>query len=135
MYVGYVGGFMESLVMRVTDIMLIFPTIMLSIVIVTIAGPSEGGVIVALALSQVPKFIRIARGVTLSVKEEPYVEASIAVGAGPVAHPATSYLAEHLLAHHRPGNSDASSPRSLGVGPSASWVWASSRRRQNGGRC
>ena len=82
MYVGYVGGLMESLVMRLTDIMLIFPTIMLSIVIVTIAGPFEGGVIVALALSQVPKFIRIARGVTLSVKEEPYVEASIAVGAG-----------------------------------------------------
>ena len=82
MYVGYMGGRIESLVMRLTDIMLIFPTIMLAIVIVTIAGPSEGGVIVALALSQVPKFIRIARGVTLSVKEELYVEASIAVGAG-----------------------------------------------------
>ncbi len=82
MYVGYVGGLVESLVMRLTDIMLIFPTIMLAIVIVAIAGPSEGGVIVALALSQVPKFIRIARGVTLSVKEELYVEASIAVGAG-----------------------------------------------------
>ena len=82
MYVGYMGGRIESLVMRLTDIMLIFPTIMLAIVIVTIAGPSEGGVIVALSLSQVPKFIRIARGVTLSVKEELYVEASIAVGAG-----------------------------------------------------
>ena len=82
MYVGYVGGRIESLVMRLTDIMLIFPTIMLAIVIVTIAGPSEGGVIVALALSQVPKFIRVARGVTLSVKDELYVEASVAVGAG-----------------------------------------------------
>ncbi len=82
MYVGYVGGRVECLVMRLTDIMLIFPTIMLAIVIVTIAGPSEGGVIVALGLSQVPKFIRIARGVTLSVKEELYVEASIAVGGG-----------------------------------------------------
>lgn len=82
MYVGYVGGRVESFVMRLTDIMLIFPTIMLAIVIVTIAGPSEGGVIVALGLSQVPRFIRIARGVTLSVKEEPYVEASMAVGAG-----------------------------------------------------
>ena len=82
MYVGYVGGRVESVVMRVTDMMLVFPTIMLAIVIVTIAGPSEGGVIVALALSQFPKFIRIARGVTLSVKEELYVEASIAVGGG-----------------------------------------------------
>jgi peptide/nickel transport system permease protein len=82
MYVGYVGGRVESLVMRVTDMMLVFPPIMLAIVIVTIAGPSEGGVIVALSLAQIPKFIRIARGVTLSVKEELYVEASIAVGAG-----------------------------------------------------
>jgi peptide/nickel transport system permease protein len=82
MYVGYVGGWLEAAVMRLADIMLIFPTIMLAIVIVTVAGPSEGGVILALALSQVPKFIRIARGVTLSVREELYVEAARAVGAG-----------------------------------------------------
>ncbi len=82
MYVGYVGGVVESIVMRLTDMMLIFPTIMLAIVIVTIAGPSEAGVIVALGLSQLPKFVRIARGVTLSVREAPYVEASIAVGSG-----------------------------------------------------
>lgn len=82
MYVGYVGGIVESVVMRLTDIMLVMPTIMLAIVIVTIAGPTETGVIVALGLSQVPKFIRIARGVTLSIREEMYVEASLAVGAG-----------------------------------------------------
>ena len=82
MYVGYVGGVVESIVMRLTDIMLIFPTIMLAIVIVTIAGPSEGGVIIALALSQIPTFVRLARGVTLSVKRELYVEASVAVGGG-----------------------------------------------------
>lgn len=82
MYVGYVGGLLESAVLRCTDIMLIFPTIMLAIVIVTVAGPSEEGVILALALSQVPKFIRIARGVTLSVKEQLYVEAAKATGAG-----------------------------------------------------
>ncbi len=82
MYVGYVGGAVESVAMRLTDMMLIFPTIMLAIVIVTIAGPSEAGVVVALGLSQVPKFIRLARGVTLSVRESLYVEASVAVGSG-----------------------------------------------------
>jgi len=82
MYVGYVGGRLESLVMRLTDIMLIFPTIMLAIVIVTVAGPSEAGVILALGLSQVPKFIRIARSVTLSAREELFVDAARAVGAG-----------------------------------------------------
>lgn len=82
MFVGYWGGLIEAIVMRLTDIMLIFPTIMLAIVVVAIAGPSETGVIVALGISQAPQFVRIARGVTLSVKEELYVEASVAVGAG-----------------------------------------------------
>ena len=82
MYVGYVGGIAEAIVMRLTDILLIFPTIMLAIVIVTIAGPSEVGVTIALAISWIPPFVRLSRAVTLSVREELYVEASIAVGAG-----------------------------------------------------
>src|ERR687891_2320379 len=51
MLVGYLGGWLESVVMRITDMLLIFPIIMLAIVIVVIAGPSENGVIVALVLS------------------------------------------------------------------------------------
>ena len=81
MFVGYHGGVLEALVMRLTDIMLIFPIILLAIVIVVIAGPSEQGVVIALGLSQMPQFIRIARGVTLAAKQELYVEAAIAAGA------------------------------------------------------
>lgn len=90
MFVGYRGGWIESVVMRMTDMLLIFPTIMLAIVVVAVAGASENGVILALGLSQFPQFIRIARGVTLSVKEELYVEASIAAGSGWF----------HILVHH-----------------------------------
>lgn len=82
MFVGYRGGWLETVVMRITDMLLIFPIIMLAIVIVVVAGPSEAGVVVALGLSQAPQFIRVARGVTLSVKEELYVEAAIAAGSG-----------------------------------------------------
>ncbi|MCJ7830508.1 MAG: ABC transporter permease [Desulfobacterales bacterium] len=82
MFVGYWGGWIESLVMRITDMLLIFPIIMLAIVVVVVAGPSENGVIIALGVSQAPQFIRIARGVSLSAKEELYVEAAIAAGAG-----------------------------------------------------
>lgn len=82
MVVGYHGGWLDAVVMRITDILLIFPIIMLAIVIVVIAGPSQRGVVIALGLSQLPQFIRIARGVTLSVKEELYVEAAVAAGAG-----------------------------------------------------
>lgn len=81
MIVGYHGGLADAIVMRITDVMLIFPMIMLAIVIVVIAGPSERGVIIALGLSQLPEFVRIARGVTLSLKEELYVEAAVAAGA------------------------------------------------------
>ena len=90
MFVGYRGGWVESVVMRITDMLLIFPTIMLAIVVVAVAGPSENGVILALGLSQLPQFVRIARGVTLSVKEELYVEAAIAAGSGWF----------HILVHH-----------------------------------
>lgn len=90
MFVGYHGGWIEAVVMRTTDMLLIFPIIMLAIVVVVVAGPTETGVIIALGLSQAPQFIRIARGVTLSVKEEPYVEAAIAAGAGRL----------HVLVHH-----------------------------------
>jgi len=90
MFVGYRGGRIEAIVMRITDMFLIFPIIMLAIVVVVVAGPSENGVIIALGLSQSPQFIRIARGVTLSVKEELYVEAAIAAGSG--------WL--HILVHH-----------------------------------
>jgi peptide/nickel transport system permease protein len=83
MLVGYLGGRLESVVMRITDMLLIFPIIMLAIVIVVIAGPSENGVIVALGLSQTPQFIRIARGVTLATRHELYIEAAVAAGAGP----------------------------------------------------
>jgi peptide/nickel transport system permease protein len=90
MFVGYRGGWVEAIAMRLTDMLLIFPIIMLAIVIVVIAGPTETGVVIALGIAQAPTFIRIARGVTLAAKEELYVEAAIAAGSG----------WPHILARH-----------------------------------
>lgn len=81
MIVGYRGGLADAIVMRATDMMLIFPTIMIAIVIVVVVGPSEIGVVIALGLSQLPNFIRIARSAALSVRRELYVEAAVAAGA------------------------------------------------------
>ena len=61
MVAGYIGGLPDAVVMRLTDMMLIFPTIMIAIIIVVVVGPSEHGVVIALGLSQLPNFIRIAR--------------------------------------------------------------------------
>ena len=81
MLAGYVGGKAEALVMRATDILLIFPPILLAITVMAVTGPSEDGVIGALGLYAMPQFIRIARSATLAVKRELYVEASAALGA------------------------------------------------------
>lgn len=81
MVVGYRGGSADAIVMRITDMMLIFPTIMIAIVIVVVVGPTEKGVVIALGLSQLPNFIRIARSAALSVRGELYVEAAVAAGA------------------------------------------------------
>lgn len=82
MVVGYVGGLADAVVMRLTDMLLIFPTIMIAIIIVVVVGPSQSGVVIALGLSQLPNFIRIARSAALSVRQELYVEAAVAAGAG-----------------------------------------------------
>ena len=80
MAVGYGGGLADAIVMRLTDMMLIFPTIMIAIVIVVVVGPSEKGVVIALGLSQLPNFVRIARSAPFGAPES-YVEAAIAAGA------------------------------------------------------
>jgi ABC-type dipeptide/oligopeptide/nickel transport system permease subunit len=92
MAVGYGGGLADAIVMRLTDMMLIFPTIMIAIVIVVVVGPSEKGVVIALGLSQLPNFVRIARSTTLSVRQESYIEAAIAAGASWAA-----ILSRHVL--------------------------------------
>ncbi|WP_201833727.1 ABC transporter permease [Microvirga zambiensis] len=81
MVVGYIGGLADAVVMRLTDMLLIFPTIMIAIIIVVVVGPSQSGVVIALGLSQLPNFIRIARSAALSVRQELYVEAAVAAGA------------------------------------------------------
>jgi peptide/nickel transport system permease protein len=81
MIVGYIGGLLDAVVMRITDMLLIFPTIMIAIIIVVVVGPSEHGVVIALGLSQLPNFIRIARSAALSARRELYVEAAVAAGA------------------------------------------------------
>jgi len=80
MFAGYVGGRVDGAAMRMTDLLLIFPPILLAIIVVSIVGPNENGVILALAVYATPQFIRIARGSTLSVKRQLYVEASVALG-------------------------------------------------------
>ncbi|MGA2666049.1 MAG: ABC transporter permease [Nitrososphaerales archaeon] len=82
---GFVGGVVEEAIMRVTDIFLAFPGIVLALAIVAALGPSVNNSIIALAPVWWPVYTRLARGQTLSIKSQPFVEASRAIGQRPRA--------------------------------------------------
>ena len=77
---GYYGGRLDTLIMRITDVLLAFPGILLALAIVSVLGPSMNNVIIAVALFSVPVFARIARGSALTVRKLEYVDAVLAVG-------------------------------------------------------
>lgn len=79
---GYFAGWIDSMIMRLVDIQLAFPSIILAILIAGALGPSAVNVIIALTLASWVVFARIARGVTLATKEVAYVDACRALGAG-----------------------------------------------------
>lgn len=78
---GYVGGRTDQLVMRVTDIFLAFPSLVLAMALSASLGPSVENAAIALGLVWWPGYARLIRGGILAVKNEPFVEASQAMGA------------------------------------------------------
>jgi peptide/nickel transport system permease protein len=83
MLAGYFGGWTDTIIMRLTDVLLAFPGILLALVIVAILGPSITNTMIAVGIEFIPAFVRTVRGATLSVKEEDYVLAARAVGVKP----------------------------------------------------
>ncbi|MFO8060230.1 MAG: ABC transporter permease [Bacillota bacterium] len=78
---GYSGGWVESLIMRMVDIGLSFPMILLAILIVAFFGPGLVNVMIAVGLDRSSRMARIAHSATLQVKQREFIEASRAVGA------------------------------------------------------
>ena len=79
---AYAGGKTDAILMRLVDILLAFPGVLLAVVIISILGPSLVNAMIAVGVYTVPMFARLARGSTLAVKEEPYIEACRATGMG-----------------------------------------------------
>jgi ABC-type dipeptide/oligopeptide/nickel transport system permease subunit len=78
---GYYGGLLDSLIMRLVDILLAFPTILLLLSIVAALGPSLTTVLVALGISSIPGYSRLVRGSVLSAKNFEYITAARVIGA------------------------------------------------------
>lgn len=78
---GYYGGIVDTITMRLMDVLLAFPGILLALAIVSVLGGSLTNVIIAVGIFSVPAFARIVRGSTLQVKKLEYIDAVKALGA------------------------------------------------------
>ena len=81
---GYVGGLFDQIVMGVLDVMLAFPTLLLGLMIAAMLGASLENLIIAIAVTEIAPFARVARAPTISLRERDFVEASRSYGCGPV---------------------------------------------------
>jgi ABC-type dipeptide/oligopeptide/nickel transport system permease subunit len=79
---GYLGGWVDNVIMRLLDVLMAFPSLLLAITIVSVLGPGLQNALLAIAIVTIPVYARVVRASVLSVKEQAYVSASKALGAG-----------------------------------------------------
>lgn len=78
---GYVGGWFDNVTMRIMDVILGFPSLLLALVIVSVLGPGLQNALIAIAVVSIPAYARVTRAQVLSIKETDFVSASLALGA------------------------------------------------------
>ena len=81
---GYFGGWIDTVIMRIMDIILAFPSLLLALVLVAVLGPGLTNAMIAIALVLQPHFVRLTRAAVLSEKNREYVIAARVAGAGPL---------------------------------------------------
>ena len=89
---GYLGGYWDAVIMRLVDVFLAFPVIVLAIAIVAVRGPGLNNVLIALALVYWTSYARVVRGLVLALREEEYTWAARTLGASPLR-----IMIRHLL--------------------------------------
>jgi peptide/nickel transport system permease protein len=80
---GYIGGRTDAVLMRITDIFLAFPRLILALAFVAALGPGIENAVIAIAITSWPPYARIARAETLTIRRAEYIEAVRVMGAGP----------------------------------------------------
>jgi peptide/nickel transport system permease protein len=78
---GYVGGGLDNIIMRIMDVVLGFPSLLLAIAIVAVLGPGLQNALIAIAIVSIPAYARVMRAQVLAIKETDFVQASLALGA------------------------------------------------------
>jgi peptide/nickel transport system permease protein len=78
---GYYGRWLDLVIMRLIDLLLAFPNVLLALAIIAVLGPGIFNLMIAVGISATPGYGRLVRGSVLSIKEHTFVEAAVAVGA------------------------------------------------------
>jgi peptide/nickel transport system permease protein len=105
MFAGYIRA-LDAVIMRVMDGLMAIPGILLAIALISLSGATLWTVVVAIVIPEIPRVVRLVRSVVLTVREEPYVEAAIAVGAKTVwaqvgvRHPGAAAIAQTRKLRH-----------------------------------
>ena len=81
---AYAGGVVDNILMRIMDVLMAFPSLLLAIAIVSVLGTGLINALLAIGIVSIPRFARLVRSTVLSVKELEYVQASRALGASPM---------------------------------------------------
>lgn len=80
---GFVGGALDNIIMRILDVLLAFPALLLAIAIVSVLGPGLINAMLAIAIVSIPAYARVMRASVLAAKQEEYVQAARVVGVSP----------------------------------------------------
>jgi len=91
---GYIGGWVDETIMRITDMFLAFPSILLAMAIAAALGPSLTNTMIAISLAWWPWYTRLVRGQALSIRERTFVEAARAMGVS-----RKRIIFQHILPH------------------------------------
>jgi peptide/nickel transport system permease protein len=77
---GYYGGKLDIVLMQAMDVLLAFPSLILGLIVVAMLGPTVTNLVIAISLTAIPPFARIARAPTITIKEREFVEAGRSLG-------------------------------------------------------
>jgi len=89
---GYLGGIVDSLIMGFVDVLLSFPTLLLGLMIAAMLGASLENLIIAIAITEIAPFVRVARAPTIALKRRDFIDAGRSLGYGPLR-----LMGKHIL--------------------------------------
>ncbi|MFT4247869.1 MAG: ABC transporter permease [Pseudomonas sp.] len=94
---GFYGGWVDGILMRIIDVLMAFPGVLLALAVVALLGPGVGNLMIAVGIGNIANYTRLVRGNVLSIKNQVYIEAARSLGAGDLR-----ILIRHILPNALP---------------------------------